>query len=125
MCLPLDRSSGSLLKKYIGHQHNSYKIEADYENDHEHIVCVTEKGTLMHWNLLTAQVAATTDASSLCHRRSGSSLTYHPSEPLFITSSYDGTVKLWKSQISSRKNNKIHVGGSYEKRQHRSNFANR
>ena len=91
----VDRAKGKILQTYKGHRHESYKIEATFDNDCKHVICATETGSIMHWDLLTAKMTLETNGA---HDKCCSSIVMHPSLPLFFTSSYDGTVKCWKKE---------------------------
>ena len=73
---------------------------------------------------LLGQIEATTD-SSVAHSKSCSALAYHPTLPLFLTASYDGSVKLWKSAVCAPSKVDSDEAGSYQKREQASHFANR
>lgn len=123
-CLRLvDCASGQLLKEYQGHKHTGFKIEAGFENDHVHLLCGDEDGAIVHWNLLTGKVVAHTEKKR-AHTKGVSSVAYHPSQHMFLTSSYDGSVKCWNSAVPERKDATPSVG-SYSKRESASYFANR
>jgi WD40 repeat protein len=70
------------------------------------------------------QIEATTD-SGVAHSNSCSALAYHPTLPLFLTASYDGSVKLWKSSVCVAEKAGSDAAGSYQKREQASHFANR
>ncbi len=88
----VDIATGRVLKEYRGHEHNSFKTESCYESDHANIVSGSEDGSIVHWNLLSGEVAYRTSGA---HKKAISAMAYHPTKPMFLTASYDGTVKCW------------------------------
>ncbi len=88
----VDIHSGAVLKEYRGHEHSAFKTEACFESDHAGILCGSEDGSIVHWSLLSGAVTSRTPAA---HRKAISSVAYHPEKPIFLTASYDGTVKCW------------------------------
>jgi mitogen-activated protein kinase organizer 1 len=112
-------ASGVLLKEYVGHEHASFKGDAAFQSDHNHIIAGSEDGTVVHWSLVSglrvragtqkggAGIRGTADSTgrgemaTSCHShgKAISSLAYHPSKPLFITASYDGTAKVWENVV--------------------------
>jgi len=124
----VDISSGQLLKEYVGHKHNSFKLEAAMESGDSRVVTVDEDGSIVHWPILATDgkpLYQTTGAhfkvqlivlsyntyissnfivlhiiSTGLLIQAGSSVSCHPSNNLFLTASYDGTAKLWESKSS-------------------------
>ncbi|RYY82421.1 WD40 repeat domain-containing protein [archaeon] len=88
--------AGKLLKEYAGHVHQSYKVEAGFESDDQHVLSGSEDGSLYHYSLLTGQLAYVTRQA---HYKEISSVSCHPSSPMFITASYDGLGKVWMKEI--------------------------
>ena len=105
-------STGQILQEYSGgHVHESFKLESCAANDDCHIVSCSEghDGYFVHYNLVSGAVVSqtrTADSNSTSLKSllsvSGtklspalSSLCYHPSKPILLTASYDGSVKVW------------------------------
>jgi mitogen-activated protein kinase organizer 1 len=88
-------STGKILNEYTGHQHNSLKIESKFENDYLNIISGSENGDIFHWNLLTSNIQYITNKA---HSKGVSSIAYHPTKKMFLTSSYDGSVKVWNNE---------------------------
>lgn len=123
----VDMKSGCLLKQYTGHTHRSLKVEAAFENDQKHVLCADEAGAIVHWDLLSGKEVARTPPGVHGHSKGCSALAYHPSLPVYLTSSYDGTVNMWRSSVSTaiagRADSDSRPAGSYEKRAAATFFA--
>ncbi|KAJ1402762.1 WD40-repeat-containing domain protein [Ochromonadaceae sp. CCMP2298] len=90
----MDVGDGKELRTYTGHTHSGYKAEADFQSDLSHVLMGSEDGTVRHWDFVTAKSVCVTRA----HGKALSSVACHPSKPLFLTASYDGTVGVWENQ---------------------------
>jgi mitogen-activated protein kinase organizer 1 len=88
----VDMASGRVLKEYSGHKHANFKSEAAFDSDCNHIMAGSEDGTVVRWDIVTGAVVGRTEAA---HFKAVSSVVCHPSKPIFLTASYDGTVKVW------------------------------
>lgn len=89
----MDITTGKLLRDYSGHRHDSFKIEACFEsNNQQSIVSGSEEGTLYHWDVVSGQLLDTTRSA---HTKAIASISYHPTMNIFLSASYDGTVKCW------------------------------
>ena len=88
--------SGQMLNNYTGyHIHQSYKLEACFANDDQHILTCSEDGSIVHHNILTGICIRHTKQA---HKGPISGICYHPkNEHMFVTSAYDGTAKVWGS----------------------------
>jgi len=89
-----DISTGKSLQTYTGHLHTEYATEARYQSDMQHVICGSEDGSVWHWELLTGKAVCTTKPA---HYKPISSIAYHPSNPVFVTASHDGTARVWKN----------------------------
>jgi mitogen-activated protein kinase organizer 1 len=90
----IDFGSGKILREYSGsHKHSSYKIESCIENNNTSILCGSEDGQMIHYNLLNGEVD---DITSNAHSKGISSVAYHPTRDVFLSASHDGTGKLWQ-----------------------------
>lgn len=96
----VDFSTGNVLKEYRGHKHSSFKIESCFDSDHFHILAGSEDGSIVHWNMTSAEVAYTTPAA---HSKGIASICYHPSQPIFLTAGYDGKMKIWDNTARLQK----------------------
>ncbi|KAH7282199.1 hypothetical protein KP509_35G018300 [Ceratopteris richardii] len=88
----IERSSGDLLQEYKGHSCKSYKLDSCLTNTDAHVVSGSEDGKILFWDLVDASVVS----SAKAHASVVTSVNYHPTENCMITSSVDGTVKVWK-----------------------------
>lgn len=97
----LDVQSGKILNAYtdpIHYQHVTYKSEAVFHSNSKHVVGGSENGSILLWNLLTAKVDHIIPPNSPLSSSSSSStlLGGTQSKAMFISSSYDGTAKIWE-----------------------------
>ena len=90
-------STASVLSHYQGHVNSEYRLQPVFTPDDASIVCGSEDGSVVIWDLVEAQVtsriiSAHTRAVSCIDlaRRGGNG------EDVMLTSSFDGTAKLWK-----------------------------
>lgn len=88
----VDMAGGKLLKEYRGHSHDAYKQEAAYEFGDKRIVTGTADGSIVHYDLLTGNVAHCTKQA---HFKAISGIACHPTMPCLLTSSHDGMAKVW------------------------------
>ncbi|KAH7332497.1 hypothetical protein KP509_20G090900 [Ceratopteris richardii] len=88
----IERFSGDLLQEYKGHSCKSYKLDSCLTNTDAHVVSGSEDGKILFWDLVDASVVS----SAKAHASVVTSVNYHPIENCMITSSVDGTVKVWK-----------------------------
>ncbi|KAL3688036.1 hypothetical protein R1sor_014345 [Riccia sorocarpa] len=89
----LDRSTGDLLQEYKGHMNKSYKMDSCLTNDDSHVVSGSEDGRVFFWDLVDPSLISSFKA----HTSVITGLAYHPKEDCMLTSSVDGTIRLWKS----------------------------
>lgn len=87
----VDKLSGELLQTYSGHVHTSTRVDCAFMPSDAHVVCGSEDGSVFYWDLVEATVVSSFSAHSavVC------SLAVHPEGALLLTSSIDGTVKVW------------------------------
>ncbi|XP_031474251.1 uncharacterized protein LOC116246487 [Nymphaea colorata] len=89
----LDRSTGELLQEYKGHTCKSYKLDCCLTNTDAHVAGGSEDGKVFLWDLVEASVVS----SFRAHASVVTSVSYHPKDACMITSSIDGTVRVWKA----------------------------
>ncbi|KAG5136648.1 hypothetical protein JHK82_021379 [Glycine max] len=89
----LDRSTGELLQEYKGHTNKSYKLDCCLTNTDAHVTGVSEDGFIYFWDLVDASVVSRFKA----HTSVVTSVSYHPKENCMVTSSVDGTIRVWKT----------------------------
>eukprot|EP00752_Nemacystus_decipiens_P010298 g9175.t1 len=87
----LEKSSGAQLNTYSGHLHKSYRIESWLANTDAHVISGSEDGHVHIWDIVEAKVSRLLKH----HTRPVCSMSYHPSEAMLLTASYDGSAVLW------------------------------
>ena len=92
-----DLGSGRQLRSFEGHQQASYKSECGVCADDCTVVAGSEDGSLCRWDVLGPNVDGGGEGMrrTPAHARAVSSLSCHPSLPLVLSASYDGSVRLW------------------------------
>ncbi|KAJ4814114.1 WD-repeat protein [Rhynchospora pubera] len=88
----LDRSTGELLQEYKGHKCKSYKMDCCLTNTDAHVVSGSEDGFIYFWDLVDASIVS----SFRAHSSVVTSVSYHPKDVCILTSSVDGTIKVWR-----------------------------
>lgn len=87
----MDKGSGELLSTYTGHKNLTYKIESCLSNDDAYVISGSEDNSIHVWDLVEASSVLTLKG----HFGPVCGLAYHPTENLLLSSSADGTVRLW------------------------------
>ncbi|CAM9673423.1 unnamed protein product [Pylaiella littoralis] len=87
----LEKASGSQLNTYTGHLHKSYRMESWLANTDAHVISGSEDGHVHVYDIVEAKVTRLLKH----HKRPVCSTSYHPSEPMLLTASYDGSTVLW------------------------------
>lgn len=88
----LDRAEGDLLNEYRGHVHQSAKLDAAFVQSDAYVVACSEDGRVVYWDVVEGAVVGEVRAHGqhvVC------SLSVHPEGDCLLTSSVDGTVKVW------------------------------
>jgi mitogen-activated protein kinase organizer 1 len=88
----LDRTTGELLQVYKGHISKSFKTDCCLTNSDAHVIGGSEDGLVFFWDLVDAKVLSKFRAHDLVV----TSVSYHPKEDCMLTSSVDGTIRVWK-----------------------------
>ena len=88
----LDKASGQALAEYRGHENTAFKLQACLSTDDARVLCGSEDGSLHSWDLVEGTPLFRMQAA---HRGPVSSISAHPTLPALLTSSHDGTAKLW------------------------------
>ena len=91
-CRLLDKGSGELLASYQGHVHQAVKLDCCLTPSDAHVVGGSESGEVLYWDLVESEVVKrfTAHGGVVC------SLAMHPSGEMLLTSSVDGTMKVWQ-----------------------------
>eukprot|EP01116_Phalansterium_solitarium_P008943 TRINITY_DN22912_c0_g1_i1.p1 TRINITY_DN22912_c0_g1~~TRINITY_DN22912_c0_g1_i1.p1 ORF type:complete len:299 (+),score=93.70 TRINITY_DN22912_c0_g1_i1:64-960(+) len=87
-----DKSTGELLNEYKGHKNSDFKIDSAFSHDDAYVLSGSETGIVSIWDLVDAKVVA----SLRGHAGAILSLDYHPKEPAVLSTSVDGTIRLWR-----------------------------
>jgi len=87
----IDKSSGELLSTYLGHKNTTYKIDSCLSNDDAYVISGSEDNNIYIWDLVEATSVLTLKG----HFGPVCGLAYHPTENMLLSSSADGTVRLW------------------------------
>jgi mitogen-activated protein kinase organizer 1 len=98
-------SSGQILQEYHGsHTHESFKIESCIASDDCHVISCSEDGDIVVYDLVqgtylnrTSTISKSLSTASSHLSPALSSISHHPSKPLLLTASYNGTVAIWNS----------------------------
>lgn len=104
--------TGKILNVYndpTHYHHQTYKSEVVFHSNNKHIIGGSEDGSIVLWNIITAKVdlimpTTSSSASNFDTRdnknqsKAISSLSMHPLKPMIISSSYDGTAKIWDEE---------------------------
>ena len=62
-----------------------------FTNTDSHVIAGSENGKIYIWDLVEGNIEETIDA----HTKPVTCVGYHPSLPCMISSSFDGTAKIW------------------------------
>ncbi|PSC74259.1 WD repeat domain-containing 83 [Micractinium conductrix] len=87
----LDRADGDLLAEYTGHKHASFKMDCAFSPSDAYVIGSSEDGRVFYWELVDAQLVDSFQA----HADVVCSLAMHPKGECLLTSSVDGTIKVW------------------------------
>jgi len=87
-----DKANGELLQSYSGHTHSSYKVEACMSLADQFVVCGSEDGRILFWDLVEGRLAHTLRG----HTHVVTSLAFHPTDNALLSASVDSSVILWK-----------------------------
>ena len=96
------RETGDVLATYTGHTNSKYKSESCFSKNDKNVVGTSEDGSVYVWDLVSSKLINSTK----CHQNVISSIHRHPTLNTYITSSYDGSLSIWKH------NNVKHKGKS-------------
>ena len=105
-------ASGQVLQEYTGsHTHETFKLESCISRDDCHVISCSEDGFIVDYNLVSGTCHSRTSSTVDCtpnmlksnasaHLSAAlSSLSYHPTLPLLLTASYNGSVKIWDCSV--------------------------
>ncbi|RKO84259.1 WD40-repeat-containing domain protein [Blyttiomyces helicus] len=86
-----DKENGELLSEYTGHKNSQYRIVACLTNTDAHVISGSEDGRICMWDLVEGNMVMSVAA----HTRSVSCVAYHPTRTAMVSTSLDGSVKVW------------------------------
>jgi mitogen-activated protein kinase organizer 1 len=87
----LDKETGELLCDYKGHANKEYRIKPCFTKTDSHVIGGSEDGSILCWDLVEGNVVDTLKS----HTKVVTGVLYHPSKDAFLSTSFDGTAKLW------------------------------
>nr|KAJ3421579.1 hypothetical protein HK105_003036 [Polyrhizophydium stewartii] len=88
-----DRETGELLCDYKGHKNTEYRLISTLSYNDAHVICGSEDGYIHMWDLVEGTIAHSLRA----HAKAVSCVAYHPKAHAMVSTSLDGTVKVWES----------------------------
>ncbi|KAL6308147.1 nuclear mRNA splicing protein [Sparassis latifolia] len=96
----MDMSTGTMLNDFTGHTNTSYRCRACFGHGEASVICGDEKGMVWAWDLVDAAPLQPNPPPKV-HHKVITWVEHHPidSDEL-VTSSADGTVKVWRSPNS-------------------------
>ncbi|KAL9711989.1 hypothetical protein Ac2012v2_005064 [Leucoagaricus gongylophorus] len=95
----MDMSTGKMLNDFTGHTNSSYRCRACFGRAEDSVVCGDEKGMIWAWDLLDAKLLDPNPPPK-AHSKVITWTEHHPSDSNeMITSSADGTAKVWRNPV--------------------------
>ncbi|CAB3989473.1 WD repeat domain-containing 83 [Paramuricea clavata] len=91
----LDKETGELLNDFKGHNNEKYKVDSCLSHTDSEVVSGSEDGRICFWDLIESKLV---HAIEKAHKTTVYSLSYHPEQPIMLSASSDGKVKLWKDK---------------------------
>ncbi|KAJ4498123.1 WD40-repeat-containing domain protein [Lentinula lateritia] len=92
----IDATNGKMLNDFIGHTNSSYRCRACFGLGEATVVCGDENGMVWAWDLLDAKLLQPNPPPKV-HSKVITWTEHHPSDAgEMITSSADGTCKIWR-----------------------------
>ncbi|KAJ3098169.1 WD repeat-containing protein 83 [Phlyctochytrium planicorne] len=90
----LDKDNGDVLAEYRGHKNSEYKIASTLSNDDAYVISGSEDGRICFWDLVEGTLIKTLHP----HTSLVTSVNYHPSKDFMVSTSKDGTAKVFSAQ---------------------------
>ncbi|CAG8458092.1 12413_t:CDS:2 [Ambispora leptoticha] len=90
----MDKDNGGLLNSFKGHKNTQYKIQSCLSNYDMHVISGSEDGNICIWDLLEGKLLSTIHQA---HENVVTCVAYNPKQPIMISTSVDGTAKVWKT----------------------------
>ncbi|RDB24847.1 WD repeat domain-containing protein 83 [Hypsizygus marmoreus] len=92
----MDATTGKMLNDFTGHSNEAYRCRACFGHGEASVICGDEKGMVWEWDLLDAKVLPPNPPPKV-HQKVITWTEHHPTDVNeMITSSADGTVKVWR-----------------------------
>jgi len=88
----MDLSNGELLHSYKGHVNHSFMVSSCLSHDDKFVFSGSEDGTVHYWEIQDPSQTSFVKA----HKHIVTSVSHHPKSSCLLTSSMDGTIKVWK-----------------------------
>ncbi|KAG9287718.1 hypothetical protein G9A89_004121 [Geosiphon pyriformis] len=89
----MDKDNGGLLNEFKGHKNSLYKIQSCLSNYDLHVISGSEDGRIYIWDLLEGKLLSTIKEA---HGGVITCVAHHPRQPMMVSTSVDGTAKVWK-----------------------------
>lgn len=87
----VDRSDGATLNTFKGHKNRQYAGACTFNVSGSHVLGGSEDGLIHIWDFESSHQIQVLQG----HTNVVSSLDYHPKSDLLISSSFDGTLRVW------------------------------
>lgn len=97
-CRLLDRETGKLLGAYRGHMNNAAKIECCLTPADSHVLCGSEDGRIMAWDLESGGLEGTleTGSSGAVVALSMGRTTASREPDVLVSGQADGVIRVWQ-----------------------------
>ncbi|KAI0915692.1 hypothetical protein AcW1_003774 [Taiwanofungus camphoratus] len=100
----MDMSTGKMLNEFTGHANSSYRCRACFGHGEASVVCGDEKGMIWAWDLLDTAPLQPNPPPKV-HGKVITWVEHHPIDAgELVTSSADGTVKVWRHPNADTQN---------------------
>ena len=88
----MDGPSGTVLNTFKGHVHSKYRLESCFSNDEATVYSCSEDSKIFAWDLVSGERSSVLSG----HALHVTSLSHHPKKPILLSSSTDGTIRVWE-----------------------------
>lgn len=89
----IEKTTGTEVKSYRGHQVQDYKIESEFSSDGAFVLSGSEDGKIYWWDLVDAKQST----SFIAHKKPVRALACHPESSMLVTGCIDGSAKVWSN----------------------------
>ncbi|XJO72166.1 hypothetical protein BDV3_003321 [Batrachochytrium dendrobatidis] len=87
-----DKETGELLSEYTGHKNSDYRVVSTFSYTDAHVISGSEDGRICMWDLVEGNLEKTLEG----HTMAVTCVAYHPKLHTMVSTSLDGTVKVWE-----------------------------